>query len=270
MRRRTRIVAGAVVLIIAAHPVYAQLFFDSAYPESTVRLSAEPTIPQGESGVVTITIDVPDGWHTYWRNPGDGGSALRAEWKLPTGVFAADPRWPLPRLYEQGGITSYGHEGAVLVHVPITIAADAPLGTARIAAEIEWFVCEVVCLQYTASVDTSFAITGEAKGTATGPERVAPPVLPAVARASGDALSLSVATTAVVVAADEEIWFFPYEWGLIDQSEHQEWRAFADGHAAELSRGAGTHAVAQGLLVVFRDGEPIEGFEIDTPIIEEG
>src|ERR1700689_1462266 len=39
---------------------------------------------------VAQQLDIRDGWHTYWRNPGDSGQATQIAWSLPAGLTAGD------------------------------------------------------------------------------------------------------------------------------------------------------------------------------------
>src|ERR1700681_2531565 len=43
------------------------------------------TIAPGQSFWVVLEFNIRDGWHTYWRNPGDSGQATTLQWRLPPG-----------------------------------------------------------------------------------------------------------------------------------------------------------------------------------------
>ena len=43
-----------------------------------------------------VELKLDEGWHTYWKNPGDAGSPTKIEWQLPTGISAGEIQWPLP------------------------------------------------------------------------------------------------------------------------------------------------------------------------------
>src|SRR6202051_3188154 len=46
------------------------------------------TIAPGQLFWVALEFNIRDGWHTYWRNPGDSGQATALQWRLPPGVTA--------------------------------------------------------------------------------------------------------------------------------------------------------------------------------------
>jgi len=55
------------------------------------------TARPGSTMTAAIRIQVADGWHIYWRNPGDEvGLKTRVEWTLPPGITAGPIQWPAP------------------------------------------------------------------------------------------------------------------------------------------------------------------------------
>src|SRR5258706_14194180 len=51
-------------------------------------VSEVSAIAPGQSFWVALEFNIRDGWHTYWRNPGDSGQATTLKWQLPPGVTA--------------------------------------------------------------------------------------------------------------------------------------------------------------------------------------
>jgi len=49
-----------------------------------------------ETVLAGVELKLDEGWHTYWKNPGDAGSPTKIEWQLPTGISAGEIQWPLP------------------------------------------------------------------------------------------------------------------------------------------------------------------------------
>src|ERR1700732_3181097 len=49
---------------------------------------------------VALELEIRDGWHTYWRNPGDSGQATKLEWQLPAGVGAGGIVWASSHRFE--------------------------------------------------------------------------------------------------------------------------------------------------------------------------
>ena len=49
-----------------------------------------------ESFYVGIRLQMQEGWHTYWENPGDSGSPFDAKWVTDEGVIVENVQWPTP------------------------------------------------------------------------------------------------------------------------------------------------------------------------------
>lgn len=57
---------------------------------------------------IVISINHDEGWHTYWKNPGDAGIASTFKFSKPTDAF----EWPVPKKYiEAGDIVTNGYSG---------------------------------------------------------------------------------------------------------------------------------------------------------------
>src|ERR1700675_5207329 len=56
-------------------------------------VSEVSAVAPGQSFWVALELSIRDGWHTYWRNPGDSGQATTLKWQLPAGFTAGDIRW---------------------------------------------------------------------------------------------------------------------------------------------------------------------------------
>lgn len=55
-----------------------------------------------------------DGWHTYWRKPGDSGLPTRISLSLPAGAQAGEILWPLPqRVPLDAQLVNFGYKGTV-------------------------------------------------------------------------------------------------------------------------------------------------------------
>ena len=96
---------------------------------------------------VGLHLDIRDGWHTYWVNPGESGEATRIDWVLPEGISAGDILWPAPERVPAGPLVNYGYHGEVLHIVPLAIPADWPVDRPlRLEAAARWLVCEETCI----------------------------------------------------------------------------------------------------------------------------
>jgi thiol:disulfide interchange protein/DsbC/DsbD-like thiol-disulfide interchange protein len=87
-----------------------------------------------------------DGWHTYWKNPGDSGLPTTLQWTLPEGVQAGDIAWPAPKKFPLGELANYGYEGTVLLPVPLRIADSFKTDALVLRLQASWLVCRRECI----------------------------------------------------------------------------------------------------------------------------
>src|ERR1017187_1817495 len=71
-------------------------------------VSEASAIAPGQSFWVALEFNIRDGWHTYWRNPGDSGQATSLKWRLPPGFTAGDIVWTTPHRFEISAPLNFG------------------------------------------------------------------------------------------------------------------------------------------------------------------
>ncbi len=127
--------------------------FSSWRKFTTGKLLAETTaIPPGSTGHIGLYITLADRWHTYWVNPGDSGAALRLDFKNGPGVKVNRVDMPPPQRFISGPLVSFAYAKEVLFPIEIEIDRKVvPGSTAKIEVDVEWLVCDEVCLP---AVDT--------------------------------------------------------------------------------------------------------------------
>lgn len=130
---------------LVSHTVQAE---PVATPHVTAELLLEkPSVAPGESFDVALRMRMKDGWHTYWKHPGDSGEPTDIAWTLPPGFTAGAIQWPVPKKISLPPLTTYGYEGEVMLLVPLRAASDVKPGTtARLTADVHWMVCEKICI----------------------------------------------------------------------------------------------------------------------------
>jgi thiol:disulfide interchange protein DsbD len=110
-------------------------------------VSEVSAIAPGQSFWVALEFNIRDGWHTYWRNPGDSGQATSLKWQLPAGFTAGDIVWTTPHRFELPPLVNYGYAGHAAHLVEITAPKDLkPATMATLSAKASWLVCSDVCI----------------------------------------------------------------------------------------------------------------------------
>ncbi len=86
-------------------------------PELVVRpISDHRSIESGQDFKVGLLFEIPEGWHMYWKNPGDAGLAPRLSFSANTSFDAGEILWPVPEEFSQGpGLKGYGYEHELLL-----------------------------------------------------------------------------------------------------------------------------------------------------------
>jgi thiol:disulfide interchange protein DsbD len=163
-------VAFALVLL-AGLPFVASAQDDpSPHSEATLLTGTAPIAP-GESFTVALRIRMEDGWHSYWKNPGDSGEPTSIDWALPEGFSAESIQWPYPHRVPFGPMTSYGYSDEVVLPVTITPPDTLTPGTTvTLKGDASWLVCADICLPAEASLERSVSVASAAE---TGPDAAA-------------------------------------------------------------------------------------------------
>ena len=126
-------------------------------------VSENAAIAPGQSFWVALELNIRDGWHTYWRNPGDSGQATTLKWQLPPGFTAGDIVWPAPHRFEIPPLVNYGYAKQALHLVKITAPQDLKVGSqVQLSAKAGWLVCSDVCIPEDADLQLKLPVSGAA------------------------------------------------------------------------------------------------------------
>jgi thiol:disulfide interchange protein/DsbC/DsbD-like thiol-disulfide interchange protein len=125
-------------------------------------VSEVSTIAPGQSFWVALEFNIRDGWHTYWRNPGDSGQATKLKWQLPPGFTAGDIVWTTPHRFEIPPLVNYGYAKHVTHLVNITAPGDLKAGAPiQLTAKASWLVCSDVCIPEDADLQLTLPVTAQ-------------------------------------------------------------------------------------------------------------
>jgi thiol:disulfide interchange protein/DsbC/DsbD-like thiol-disulfide interchange protein len=143
-RALSTLVVATGLAALALHATAAPVRTDHVEAEL---VSAQSALAPGQPATLALRLKIQDGWHTYWRNPGDSGLPTTLDWKLPSGFAAGAIEWPAPKALPAGPLVNYGYEGEVLHLVPLTVPGDAKVGApVTLAARADWLVCRETCI----------------------------------------------------------------------------------------------------------------------------
>ena len=107
----------------------------------------------GEPFTAALRLVPQEGWHTYWRNPGDAGLPTTLDWSLPEAVTAGGIGWPVPDRKMVGPLMNYGYAGPAVLTTEITPPADWKAGRPLdLLVEANWLICEEICVPEAATL----------------------------------------------------------------------------------------------------------------------
>jgi suppressor for copper-sensitivity B len=101
----------------------------------------------GDSVSAGLEMKLADGWHAYWKMPGESGLPPHLDWSGSTNLASAAMDWPLPKRMEIAGLQSFVYDGTVLF--PLTIKPAKPGQPVSLALKAEIMVCRDICVPQT-------------------------------------------------------------------------------------------------------------------------
>ena len=103
-----------------------------------------------ESFYIGLRLEMQEGWHTYWENPGDSGSPFDAKWTVNKGVIVENVQWPTPVTIPYPPLMTFGYEGDVVFPFKVFRSLDSELES--ISLEFDFLICADICIPESASL----------------------------------------------------------------------------------------------------------------------
>jgi DsbC/DsbD-like thiol-disulfide interchange protein len=139
-----------VVLGVAGVRVDGARAADDASPwdgdaRSAARLIAGARPPgRGAPLRAGVEIRLKQGWHTYWRYPGDAGVPPRFDFAGSQNVKAVEVLWPAPRRLPEAGLNTIGYDRDVIL--PLRVTAQEEAKPVRLQIKLDYAICEKLCV----------------------------------------------------------------------------------------------------------------------------
>ncbi len=231
--KNTMLVLQFIIMLFAAMAgaqAQPQTGITKETPPAYVSITATPeltTVKPGMSLMVAIEEKIADGWHVYWRNPGDSGEPIRLDWKMPEGFQAGDIFWPVPERIPYGPLTNYGYENEVTLLQALHLPQELPEGPIEISADIDILVCKEICIpeNHTIAFTLNDGSDSDNSDLVSDAFNRMPVAVDWDATYGNDAnnnfvIDLLLKTPGLIAQDSKPIRFdlLPYEWGLIDNT----------------------------------------------------
>src|SRR6516162_5243905 len=162
-----RAALGLVLAALMTLPA-AKVRAEDASPWQKAAHSAVRLLAGSRSGPVLlggIAVQLEPHWKTYWRTSGDSGVPPRFDFSKSDNVEAVTVLWPAPTKFDDGaGGISLGYQNQVVL--PLRIVPKSTDKPVTLRAEINYAVCEKLCIPVDASAELAFASVASTEDSA--------------------------------------------------------------------------------------------------------
>lgn len=158
MKPLPTLAAFCLIALALAPPATAQGLPDG--PLAEARILPGWRMSDG-SHMAGLEITMPQGWHTYWRSPGDAGIPPLFDWSGSDGVAAVSVAWPVPQVFVDGGTRSLGYEDRVVLPLRIRPSGSGPV---TLSAAVDLGVCKNICVPASVSASAALPAPGARDG----------------------------------------------------------------------------------------------------------
>lgn len=210
-------------------------------PHIKVQLIAAPAqAAPGQTFWVAVRQEIEHHWHTYWRNPGDSGTAPKMRWSLPKGVTVDGPHWPLPHKIKVGPLANYGYADQVLLLYKVTLPASWSHETLSLSGDFGWLVCKEECIPGRAALSLTLPVKPQdmeadprwKKLFATYLDQLPTPIPAKMAlRPTASALHMKLSSLPAALFQAKSYSFFPATGSVVDNASAPKITKGSDGLA---------------------------------------
>ncbi len=124
-------------------------------------ISERAAVVPGDDFLVAANFDLDeDGWHIYWKNPGDSGLAPEVRsWTLPEGVEAGGFKWPAPHAIPLETLMNYGYEHQVVLPMQFEVPDNLKAGDSiTFTGNFDFLICQEICIPDDATVSLTLPV----------------------------------------------------------------------------------------------------------------
>jgi len=236
----------ALAALVAAGPALAGTSPWSEATGARLRLIA-PGGPPAADGTLSLGLEISlePGWKTYWRHPGEAGLPPEIDLSGSTNLAGATIDFPAPRRFVDGGATSIGYSGDVVL--PIRLTPEDPALPVMVDARVHYGACKELCVPASGEARLMVSLATRPDAEVAARFAAATDAVPAaategfavtaVAPEAGDPRSLVVTATLPDAAAPAELFAegpgtaFPGLPVRLEPPAPARWRLTLDKHA---------------------------------------
>ncbi len=118
-------------------------------PKNLVRVHLDSFI-KNQKTYLALNFTNAEGWHTYWKNPGDAGLAIKVQLfnkKTNKEIKLNELEWPIPgKFRETGDQIGFGYKDNYTLFYEFNKAEMTKLRNASFEVRMSWLICKHVCV----------------------------------------------------------------------------------------------------------------------------
>lgn len=120
---------------------------EEAVPDKPVEVALQSFTVDNKAYLAISFQNFPH-WHTYWKNPGDAGLAIKNQFLLnDKEIKLPEEEWPAPkRFIENGTQWAYGYEGSYTLFYRLEKSDLNRLSGKTLLLNSTWLVCKHICI----------------------------------------------------------------------------------------------------------------------------
>jgi thiol:disulfide interchange protein/DsbC/DsbD-like thiol-disulfide interchange protein len=137
----------AFILTIMTSFIALPSWAEEAVPAIPVQVAVQSFTLENKPYLAISFQNFPH-WHTYWKNPGDAGLAVKNQFMLNgKEIKLTEEEWPAPkRFIENGTQWAYGYVGSYTLYYRLEKADLNKLAGKTIELNSTWLVCKHICI----------------------------------------------------------------------------------------------------------------------------
>jgi suppressor for copper-sensitivity B len=218
VRQSVRAIFGALLLTmltsLTSHDASAQ----SAWvgnEHAAVRLIAASKAT-GNDGVLELGLQfrLGEGWHSYWRSPGDAGFPATVDWAGSSNAGSSTLSWPRPHRFTLLGFETLGYDSDFIL--PIKLSLNNPGEPVTLKAAVDYLACAAICVPYHADLALTIPSGPSAPTEQAGPLADAMAQVPGTPQSTG----LSLLHSGVVAKDDHHATLVAIISGVKTKLDH--------------------------------------------------
>ncbi len=118
--------------------------------------SSRARILNGGGNLAGVELQLPEGWKTYWRYPGEaGGVAPSFDWSKSTNLESAQVLYPAPKRFTDKSGDTIGYKGNVLF--PVRLKPKDASKPIDVRLAFDYGVCKDICIPAQAELTLNLA-----------------------------------------------------------------------------------------------------------------